>query len=64
MCARFSACRALKRKIASSVSFASISSVVCILDVFRRMMAVILNIMEVLEAWHGCSLSWVVGIGL
>lgn len=64
MLVRFSVWRALKRRMASSGSFASISSVVCILNVFWCMMAVILNIMEVLEAWHGRSLSWVVGIGL
>jgi hypothetical protein len=38
--------------------------VFCILDMFWCMMAVILNIMEVLEVWHGCFVSWVVGIGL
>ena len=61
---RFSACRDLKRKSASSLSFASSSSVIWMREVFLCMMAVISNIMEVLEDGHGCFVSWVVGFGV
>ena len=61
---RFSACRNLKRKSASSLSFASSSSVIWMREVFWCMMAVISNIMEVLEVGHGCFVSRVVGSGV
>jgi len=60
---RFSVYRFLKRSRASSVSFASISSVIWMADVFLFMIAVILNVMEVLEVgvwksgWGWCRIE-------